>query len=106
MSYFLVSLHGEDITQINREPEEWEIQYMDIFSIELEAYKHAYKEQTKELIAQEKLSQSVISEWKTKVFELLFKFDKDTLKKYPDYYSREIFEVTNGEIRLTLCQYN
>jgi len=101
MSYFLVSLHGEDITKIDREPEEWEVQYMVIFSSELDAYKHAHKEQAEHLVEQERLSESVITQWRHKAFELLFQFDKEKLKRYPDYYGNEIFKITKGEIALT-----
>jgi len=97
---YLVSLFGEEVTEINREPEEWESQYMTVFSSEIEAYKYAHSEQRKENLSQEASSQKIISQYRSLYFNCLWTYEPSKLRNMAPWHHNEIKEISGGTITL------
>jgi len=86
--YYLVNFDGQ--IEEKKSIEEWENQYFEIYENKEKAYISAYNKLKEFTESSEKASQKLIIRFRKQYLELLFKYEKDTLKKFPAWYHKEV----------------
>lgn len=101
MIYFLVKpQQNYEIEEIEREPEEWEEQYYDIFKDKLEAYMFAHNQLHEKYLKDSEDWKQYSHNWKIDYLKMLYKYELEHLKKLPPWFSYDVLEATNGKIKL------